>query len=62
MKSRNLIPTCLDDAPVVLEAKGLRSREVKDVSFRLKRGEILGFAGLMGAGENGNLPSCLRGG
>ena len=40
-----------DDAPVVLEAKGLRSREVKDVSFRLKKGEILGFAGLMGAGR-----------
>jgi len=37
--------------PVVLEVKGLRSREVKDVSFQLHRGEILGLAGLMGAGR-----------
>ena len=37
---------------IVLEAKGLtRGRELKDVSFNLKRGEILGFAGLMGAGR-----------
>ena len=39
------------DAPVVLEARGLRSPAVKDVSFTLRRGEILGFAGLMGAGR-----------
>ncbi len=40
-----------DDAPVVLEAKNLSSDVVKDVSFKLKKGEILGFAGLMGAGR-----------
>jgi ribose transport system ATP-binding protein len=39
------------EAPVVLEAKGLRAVNVKDVSFNLRRGEILGFAGLMGAGR-----------
>ena len=39
------------DAPVILEARGLKSKEVKDVSFQLKKGEILGFAGLMGAGR-----------
>ncbi len=39
------------DAPTVLEVKGLRSPQVKDVSFSLKQGEILGFAGLMGAGR-----------
>ncbi|MGI6239709.1 MAG: sugar ABC transporter ATP-binding protein [Christensenellales bacterium] len=39
------------DAPVVLEARGLRSREVLDVSFSLRRGEILGLAGLVGAGR-----------
>ncbi len=43
--------TVAADAPVTLEAKNLRSREVKDVSFTLRRGEILGFAGLMGAGR-----------
>lgn len=37
---------------VLLEAKGLTSRGVfQDVNFTLKRGEILGFAGLMGAGR-----------
>lgn len=37
---------------IVLEAKNLnRGRTIKDVSFNLKKGEILGFAGLMGAGR-----------
>lgn len=37
---------------VVLEVKNLnRGRAIKDVNFDLKRGEILGFAGLMGAGR-----------
>ena len=37
---------------VVLEARRLnRGTAIKDVSFTLKRGEILGFAGLMGAGR-----------
>lgn len=37
---------------VVLEVRGLRRGNViKDVSFQLRRGEILGFAGLMGAGR-----------
>ncbi len=40
------------DAPVVLEVKNLTAgREVRDVSFQLRKGEILGFAGLMGAGR-----------
>ncbi len=39
------------DAEVVLEAEHLVSNDVKDVSFQLKKGEILGFAGLMGAGR-----------
>jgi ribose transport system ATP-binding protein len=38
--------------PIALEVKGLkRGREIKDVSFTLRQGEILGFAGLMGAGR-----------
>ncbi len=37
---------------VVLEVRNLNSGKLlKDVSFSLKRGEILGFAGLMGAGR-----------
>ena len=39
------------DAPYILEAEGLQSDDVKNVSFKLKKGEILGFAGLMGAGR-----------
>lgn len=42
----------LSDAPTVLEVQKLcRGREIRDVSFSLKKGEILGFAGLMGAGR-----------
>ncbi|GGA40667.1 sugar ABC transporter ATP-binding protein [Pelagibacterium lentulum] len=42
----------LKDAEVLLEVKNLnRGREVQDVSFSVKKGEILGFAGLMGAGR-----------
>ncbi|MEM5530250.1 sugar ABC transporter ATP-binding protein [Gammaproteobacteria bacterium AS21] len=42
----------LSNAPNVLEVKNLnRGKEIQDVSFSLKKGEILGFAGLMGAGR-----------
>ena len=44
-------PEITEDASqdVVLEARNLnRGKVIKDVSFKLKRGEILGFAGLMG--------------
>jgi len=40
-----------DSAPVVLKAEHLCSKDVQDISFELHRGEILGFAGLMGAGR-----------
>ncbi|TFD90006.1 sugar ABC transporter ATP-binding protein [Cryobacterium serini] len=37
---------------VVLKVEGLNTRQLlKDISFELKRGEILGFAGMMGAGR-----------
>lgn len=40
------------NAPIALEVKNLnRGKDVKNVSFRLRKGEILGFAGLMGAGR-----------
>lgn len=48
-KERSLVP---DDAPVVLEARNIVSgKTLKNVSFKLRKGEILGFAGLMGAGR-----------
>ncbi len=41
-----------DDREVVLKVSGLSTRALlKDVSFELRSGEILGFAGLMGAGR-----------
>ena len=37
---------------IALEVRGLRrGQAIRDVSFQLRRGEILGFAGLMGAGR-----------
>jgi ribose transport system ATP-binding protein len=40
------------EGDVVLEVSGLGTKDLlKDVSFELRKGEILGFAGLMGAGR-----------
>ena len=36
---------------IVLSVHGLHTSRLKDVSFQLRKGEILGFAGLMGAGR-----------
>ena len=50
----NARPTARDHAnnEVVLKVEGLNTRQLlKDISFELKRGEILGFAGMMGAGR-----------
>ena len=47
-KTQSAVP---EDAPVILECEHLKSLDVKDVSFQLKKGEILGFSGLMGAGR-----------
>lgn len=47
-KTQSNVP---EGAPIVFEAEELVSKDVKGVSFNLKKGEILGFAGLMGAGR-----------
>ncbi len=48
-KEKSNVP---EDAPVVLKVEHLCSGKlVKDVSFELHKGEILGMAGLMGAGR-----------
>jgi len=50
-QSRATVPD-LSQAPIALEVCGLsRGKEVRDVSFSVRKGEILGFAGLMGAGR-----------
>ncbi len=44
--------TCPEGSPVVLEVENLSVGDsVKNVSFKLRKGEILGFSGLMGAGR-----------
>jgi ribose transport system ATP-binding protein len=40
-----------EDAPPVLEVRGLRADGVRDVSLTLHRGEILGIGGLAGQGQ-----------
>ncbi|WP_066686577.1 sugar ABC transporter ATP-binding protein [Christensenella intestinihominis] len=35
----------------VLQVKGLTNEKIKDVSFEVRKGEILGFGGLVGAGR-----------
>ncbi|MDO9415270.1 sugar ABC transporter ATP-binding protein [Pararhizobium sp.] len=39
------------DAEVVLSVKGLSTGYVKDASFEVRKGEILGFSGLIGSGR-----------
>jgi len=43
-------PNCIQD-DVVLDVKNLTGNGVKDISFQVKRSDILGFSGLMGAGR-----------
>lgn len=46
-------PPGLADAPVVLKVDGLDDgQSIRDVSFELRAGEILGLAGLLGAGRS----------
>ena len=49
----NMYPQRTTDhiGPVVLEVENLSSVYVKDISFQVRRGEILGLFGLMGAGR-----------
>ena len=38
-------------SPVVLNVKEIQTNKLKDISFDLRKGEILGFSGLMGSGR-----------
>src|SRR6185503_780940 len=38
--------------PVVLSASGLTTRKLRGISFDLRQGEVLGVAGLVGAGRS----------
>jgi ribose transport system ATP-binding protein len=45
------LPPVPAGAPVMLAVKGLRSGRVQDVDFSVRAGEIVGLAGLVGAGR-----------
>lgn len=50
-----------DADPTVLSVRGLSTKKLlRDVSFDLKRGEILGFAGLMGAGRTETARALIK--
>src|SRR5207302_4928358 len=45
------LPRVATDAPVTLEVRDLHGRQLRDVSFAARRGEILGVGGLAGQGQ-----------
>ena len=49
------------DAEVVLRATGLTNDRIKDISFEVRRGEILGLVGLMGSGRSETLNAVFGG-
>jgi len=48
----NYIPSKINFDNKVLEVEGLTTDKLKDISFHLNKGEILGFYGLVGAGKS----------
>lgn len=49
---RHHIARVSDDAPIRLEARHVRTEKVRDVSFSLREGELLGLGGLRGQGQD----------
>ena len=49
--SQEYVPNDVDETRTVLSAKNLTNQKLKDVSFELHKGEILGFYGLVGSGK-----------
>ena len=54
------IPKKLQDEQILLEVKNLNNDKLNDISFEVKRGEIVGFYGLLGAGKT-ELASAIYG-
>jgi ribose transport system ATP-binding protein len=50
-KAREIARPAVQDGPAILTVQGLKTAAVGPVSFRIKRGELLGLAGLRGAGH-----------
>ena len=43
----------------ILEVSNLTNKNIKDISFYVRKGEILGFSGLVGAGRRKLCKLCL---
>lgn len=54
------VPRKLQDEQILLEVKNLNNDKLNDISFEVKRGEIVGFYGLLGAGKT-ELASAIYG-
>jgi ribose transport system ATP-binding protein len=50
-KAREIQRPAVQDGPAILTVRGLRTPQVGPVSFDIRRGELLGLAGLRGAGH-----------
>ncbi len=50
-KAREINRPPVQDGPAILQVEGLRTPNVGPASFEIKRGELLGLAGLRGAGH-----------
>ena len=59
-RSLRSVPENISD--VLLKVKGLSNKSFSDVSFSMKKGEILGFSGLVGAGRQRGDASHFWGG
>ncbi|HEX3965108.1 MAG TPA: sugar ABC transporter ATP-binding protein [Trebonia sp.] len=49
------------DAPVVLAVQAVSSATLRDVSFEVRQGEVVGIAGITGSGRESILPSIFGG-
>jgi len=54
------IPKQSQDEQILLDVKNLNNEKLKDISFKVKYGEIIGFYGLLGAGKT-ELASAIFG-
>ena len=50
--SRSLKSSMEDSSPPVLDARNLFAAGIKDVSFKIRKGEVLGLAALEGHGQS----------
>ena len=52
-------PNVAANAEIILSVMGLEAEGISDISFKLRKGEVLGFAGLIGSGRTAILESVV---